>query len=128
FFLYIIFLFGDALSYSTNVLSGTSFADKAMKVIIPFFILFILLQMAKKMAVEYSGAIGAMLMKATAAVGGLALGGVVGGAALLGTGAVGLASGASRKFGWGESLRNAGVDEEGKAKKGMGAFFARTAL
>ncbi len=137
FFLYVIYLFSTAIGSavkdivfkSTDELGGS--LNAFMKIIIPFAIIFILLQQAKKLAVDYSGQIGGMLSKIGNAVGGLALGGAIGaatgGVALLGRGVVG--GGVSKIMGkYGERLRNAGVDEEGKSRKGVGAYFSRLAL
>ncbi len=89
FFLYIIFLFGDAmktLPYDiNNTGSGiTGLFDAAMKVIIPFMIVFILLLKAKKLTIMYSGEMGKALMTGAKMVGGLALGAATGGVSKLG--------------------------------------------
>jgi len=88
FFLYIIILFldfGKNLTYTDS----TDPLQKIMSVVIPFAIIFILLREAKKLAVEYSGELGAGITKAGAVIGGLALGGTALGVAAIGRGTVG---------------------------------------
>ncbi len=103
FFLYVIILFGDAMknipydvSSTANDLGG--YLDSAMKTVIPFVIIFILLQMAKKLAVTYSGKMGEAVGKVGSMIGGVAVGGIVGGTALLGRQTIGrVASNISEK-------------------------------
>lgn len=83
FFLYIILLFGKNLkliTYDANAAPDNITA--IMAVIIPFFIVMMLLLKAKKLAVEYSGEIGAAINGAGSKVLGFAAGAVTGGAAL----------------------------------------------
>jgi hypothetical protein len=97
FFLYVIFLFGDALkSITVSLNANDEFLIRIMESIIPFAIIFVLLMKAKKMAVEYSGEMGKMVSKIGSMVGGLALGAgglalgaAVGGAAVLGRRTIG---------------------------------------
>lgn len=94
FFLYIIILFGASLKNIPYDVSATTegvggYLDAAMKTIIPFSIMFILLKKAKDLAVKYSGEIGAAIMTGAKMVGGLALGAATGGAALAGRVAIG---------------------------------------
>jgi len=85
FFLYVIILFGDFFSLITYDTKGADFTQTAMKTIIPFAIIFMLLVKAKKLAVEYSGEMGAAITKYGAMAGGLALGAATGGTALAGS-------------------------------------------
>jgi len=89
FFLYIIILFGDFLTIIKYDTQNTDLIQTAMKTIIPFAIIVMLLMKAKKLAVQYSGEMGAAVMKGAAAIGGLALGGAALGTAALGRGIVG---------------------------------------
>ena len=94
FFLYIIILFGDVMKSIPGDVLGTAsgtegFLDAAMKVIIPFAIIFMLLLKAKKIAVEFSGEMGKAVMTAGKMIGGVALGAATGGAAMLGRTAIG---------------------------------------
>lgn len=95
FFLYIIVLFTkfltDIISYADNPnLTGMeNIMQHLMSVIIPFAIIFMLLTMAKKLAVEYSGKMGKAITSIGAMAGGLALGAATGGAALAGRVALG---------------------------------------
>ena len=73
FFLYIIILFGDFMNIGASVTSEDTFI-KGMNVFIPFMLVFVLLIKAKKLAVEYSGEMGAAVVKGGAVLGGLALG------------------------------------------------------
>jgi len=88
FFLYIIILFIELgsevieVSYGTNTTGSGDLMLKIMGTVIPFAIIFIMLTRAKKLAVEYSGELGAMVSK----VGGTIV--KVGGGALLGAGAM----------------------------------------
>jgi len=88
FFLYIIILFIEFAKDATiQAYSNTADASsqaimlRIMGVIIPFAIIFLLLTRAKKLAVDYSGELGAMISKAGGAVMGTVGGGVVGFAA-----------------------------------------------
>ena len=83
FFLYIIVLFADFLKTITDK------SDSLMTVVIPFIILAVLLMKAKKIAVDYSGAMGQAVMKGAQMVGGLALGAGTGVAALAMTSTIG---------------------------------------
>ena len=92
FFLYIIVLF---LDIGKNIAYGTTSTDplqKIMGVVIPFVILFMLLKMAKKIAVTFSGEMGEAITKAGAVLGGLALGGAAIGAATVGRKTIGSVS------------------------------------
>lgn len=94
FFLYIIILFGDSMKDIPYDISSTGggvggYLDAAMKDIIPFSIVFILLLKSKELAVKFSGEIGQAVVKGAAVVGGLALGGAGMGMAALGRGTVG---------------------------------------
>ncbi len=83
FFLYIIILFTDFLKGAADVYpTGIGAMQKLMGTVIPFAIIAMLLSQAKKLAVKYSGEMGAMLMKGASMVGGLALGVATGGAGL----------------------------------------------
>jgi hypothetical protein len=91
FFLYIIILFiklgrDAAISYGSNTSPDTMI--KIMGVIIPFAIIFLMLTRAKKLAVSFSGELGAMLSK----IGGMAT-------SFVGGGVVGFAAGALAKGG-----------------------------
>lgn len=83
FILYIIVLFAGFLKTITDK------SDSVMTVMVPFIILVVLLQQAKKLAIKYSGEMGAAIMSAGKMVGGLALGAATGGAALLGSKTIG---------------------------------------
>ncbi len=83
FFLYVILLLGKSFNLiAYNVATNDGVLDKMMRVVVPFLIIFLLLQKAKKLAVEYSGDIGEAITKAGSAVTGLALGVATGGAAM----------------------------------------------
>lgn len=130
FFLYLIVLFLDILKDLTYNDNDPLFG-KLMGVVIPFAILFILLMKAKKLAVEYSGEMGAGITKAGSMIGGFAGGAVLGGAAVLGSGVIG--GGAAKLMSkYGERLKGGGytTDKDGNviAKKGFGAYFSRMAL
>ncbi|HEU0085545.1 MAG TPA: hypothetical protein VFQ59_01130 [Candidatus Paceibacterota bacterium] len=90
FFLYIVIQFTDfikdAVKYSAN---EADTMQSIMGVVIPFAVIFMLLYQAKKLALKYAGEMGAMINKAGAAVGGLALGAVTGGAGLAMSGTLG---------------------------------------
>lgn len=93
FFLYVIYLFSNAIKDSVkdvNISTGNGL-EAFMKVIIPMAIIFIMLQQAKKLAVDYSGDIGKAVMSAGKMVGGLALGAATGGVAMAGRATVGRA-------------------------------------
>lgn len=134
FFLYIIILFGDAMkSIPGDVLSTTSgiegFLDAAMKVIIPFAIIFMLLLKAKKIAIEFSGEMGAAIMKGAQMIGGVALGAATGGMAIAGRATIGRASVAAANSGWAKKWEAKGYGG-GMAKKlfevgGKGSFDVR---
>lgn len=120
FFLYIIFLFGDLLKIiSSDYQSTGSITEKMMTVIVPFALIYVLLQRAKKMAVDFSGEIGAAVNKGGAMIGGFALGAVTGGAALLGSSTIGKY--AASKVG------NADWQEKAQ-QRGMTGFAYRTML
>jgi hypothetical protein len=90
FMLYVILLFKPAFSSIPEMISsGSGLMDTMMSVVIPFAMIFILLMQAKKLAVKYSGEMGAAISKAGALVGGLALGGALGGVALAGRSTLG---------------------------------------
>lgn len=94
FFLYVILLFGDALKQIPIDISQTSgdkggYLDAFLRVIIPFAIIFVLIQQAKKLAVEYSGTIGESFSKAGSFVAGAATGGIIGAYAGIGRGTIG---------------------------------------
>jgi hypothetical protein len=150
FLLYIIILFGDVIKIVTGntidatntqgALAGTNVAQASgdtfttyMKVIIPFILIFVLLRAAKKTAIEMSGEMGAAVNNLGKIAGGFAGGALLGGAAALGTKAIG---GIANRLGDGsyaERLRDRGVirDENGNvigAKKGLGAWVARQQL
>lgn len=141
FFLYIIILFGDALKSIPYDVSGTTsdvggYLDAAMKTIIPFVIIYILLRKAKELAVKYSGEIGAGINKIGAMAGGLALGAATGGTAMLGRAAIGggggwaankLAIGAN-KLGdtkWGNRL---GMNKLASGLTSVGAFAQKSSF
>ncbi|MFA6524478.1 MAG: hypothetical protein WC264_03665 [Candidatus Paceibacterota bacterium] len=123
FFLYIIVLFTDlgkeAIGYASN---SQDFIQRLMKTIIPFSIIFILLMQAKKLAVDYSGQLGATLSKyggmATGLVGGVALGA----GALLARGTVGAGTSYLLRSKAGESIKSKAEE------KGLGGFAARLML
>ena len=120
FFLYIIFLFGDLFKIITSDYASTdSFTQKLMTTIVPFALVFVLLQKAKGLAVQFSGEIGAAVNKAGATIGGFALGAVTGGAALLGSSTIGKF--AASKVGNADWQEKAG-------QRGMTGFMYRTAL
>ena len=106
FFLYIIVLFAGFLgnTYPT----GDSVWAKLLNVTVPFAILFMLLKMAKDLAIKYSGEMGAALMKGAQMVGGLALGAATGGAALAGRATLGRAGAAMANSGWAKKWEAAG--------------------
>ena len=111
FFLYIIVLFAGFLKTITDK------TDSIMTVMVPFIILAVLLTQAKKIAVEYSGELGAALMKGAQMVGGLALGAATGGAALAGSKLIG---GHYQKVANDDNLRaQASGDKEHFAKMGI---------
>ncbi len=90
FFLYIIVLFGEFLTnIQYNASSAGGWLDSLMESIIPFVLIFVLLRKAKDLAQEYSGEIGHGLTKAGNMMGGLAVGAITGGAAMLGRGTIG---------------------------------------
>ncbi len=88
FFLYIIILFGDFMSIGFSNNTDDLFI-KSMNVFIPFMLVFVLLIKAKKLAVEYSGEMGAAIVKGGAVLGAMALGGAALGTAAIGRGTVG---------------------------------------
>ncbi len=104
FLLYIIYLFIKGFSVITANLQSidgiSANTIKFMGVIIPFAIIFILLQKAKEMAVKYSGEMGAAINKIGAVAGGLALGAATGGVAMAGRATLGRAGSAIAKSGW----------------------------
>jgi hypothetical protein len=122
FFLYIIILFiklgrDAAISYGSNTSPDTMI--KIMGVIIPFAIIFLMLTRAKKLAVSFSGELGAMLSK----IGGMAT-------SFVGGGVVGFAAGALAKGGRatigraGSALANsAGVKNLASSKWAIPKFF-----
>lgn len=119
FFLYIIFLFGDLFKLIGIDFSSTdSVAEKAMTVIVPFAIIFVLLQKAKKVAVDYSGTIGSTLSSAGAAIGGFAVGAATGGLAVAGRASFGRL---------GTYMANSDSLKAAEAKGGFGGFFAKRA-
>jgi len=94
FFLYVIIMFGDFLSLIGYDTQDPDIIQKAMKTIIPFAVIFILLLKAKHLAVKFSGSIGAAVNKIGAVAGGLALGAATGGTAMLGRATLGRAGAA----------------------------------
>ena len=116
FFLYIIILFGDFLSLIKYNTQNADFIQIAMKTIIPFAIIFILLQKAKKLAVQYSGEMGKAIMTGAKMVGGLALGAVTGGAALAGRASIGRL---------GALTANSGALKAAEAAGGLRGFGAK---
>jgi len=121
FFLYLIILFAGFLKGITSYPPGASIFQNIMSVIIPCIILFILLMKSKELAVKYSGEMGAAFIKGGQMIGGLALGAVTGGAAMLGTkGLGGLAA---------SQLAKNGENWKEKAKEsGFGGWAARMKL
>jgi len=94
FFLYVILLFGDALKAIPLDIGkaqngDANYLDKFIKVIVPFAIIFVLIQQAKKLAVEYSGTIGESFSKAGNFIAGAATGAVIGTYATVGRGTIG---------------------------------------
>jgi hypothetical protein len=95
FMLYIIVLFAGFLDGIVKYTSDPSLNDitnvmrRLMTMTVPFIILIVLLTMAKKIAVKFSGEMGAMIQKAGAMVGGLAVGAATGGMAMAGRATVG---------------------------------------
>ena len=83
FILYIVILFADFLKTITDN------TDSLLTVAIPFIILAVLLREGKKLAIKYSGEIGAGIVKAGAILGGLAIGGTAMGVAAVGRGTAG---------------------------------------
>ncbi|MCX6754979.1 MAG: hypothetical protein NT068_00360 [Candidatus Nomurabacteria bacterium] len=84
FFFYIILLFGQNLHLiNEDAIHATDNISALMKVIIPFFIMMMLLVQAKKLAVDWSGKIGAAINEAGGKVVGFATGAVTGGAAMM---------------------------------------------
>ncbi len=116
FFLYVILLLGKSFQLIVSDYTSTdSTLAAVMKVTIPFMLIFILLREAKKLAVKYSGEMGAAFTK----VGGFAMGAVGGAAAFALTGGVGKLAGMAGKSAW---------VQENIEKKGMAGFGARMAL
>lgn len=91
FLLYIIVMFAGFLSDIISYPDDADLTQKIMSIIIPFFILMILLQKAKTMAVKYSGEMGAAVSKVGAFVGGAAVGLAAGGLAFAGRKTIGAA-------------------------------------
>ncbi|MES2416351.1 MAG: hypothetical protein V4504_01490 [Patescibacteria group bacterium] len=94
FFLYVILLLGDSLHSIGEDAINTSgdasgYLKSFMAVTIPFAIMFVLIQQAKKLAVEYSGTIGNAVSSAGATIGGFALGGAALGTAFVGRQTIG---------------------------------------
>jgi hypothetical protein len=135
FFLYVIALFGTALKNIPYDVSSTDpniggYLDKAMKTIIPFVIIFILLQMAKKLAITYSGKMGEAVSKVGGAIGGAAVGGLIGGTAVLGRATIGRAGNAIANSEWAKKREAEGkfastLIRSGAKSIGSGSFDAR---
>jgi len=122
FFLYIIIQFTDFLQniYSYTEDPSLNAAENGiqhlMSIIIPFFLIAMLLRLARKTAVKYSGELGAGINKLGALAGGLALGAVTGGAALAGTKLIG------------GHFQNVANNNELRAKAASGDISARRRL
>ncbi len=116
FFLYIIILFGDFLKIVPYGSDDGNWLTKAMFVIIPFAIIFILLMKAKELAVKFSGEIGAAINGMGKTLGGFAVGAVTGGAAVALSSTVGARA------------RNVANDETLKAKAAAGDKDAQRTL
>ncbi|MFZ2205683.1 MAG: hypothetical protein WAV23_03775, partial [Minisyncoccia bacterium] len=121
FFLYVILLLGKSFHLiAYDVATNDGVLDNMMRVVVPFLIIFVLLQKAKKLAVEYSGDIGEAITKAGSAVTGLALGVATGGAAMamrntIGKKALGVANDDNLKSmasGDKEAFARAGIKED----------------
>lgn len=124
FLLYVIGTMGDALkSISYDIGSSTDTIDNIMKVVIPFLIIFILLQTAKKIAVKFSGDMGAMFQKAPL-IAGLGLGVASAGVGFAGRNILGrISAGASRTDKAKEySEKRLEYDKEFKAKNFTGTW------
>ena len=123
FFLYIIIMFGDFFGLIIyDVKKSTDILDAAMKTFIPFAIIFVLLQKAKKLSVKYAGEIGEAFNKAGTAITGAVLGAgvatVTGGAGLALRGTIGKASAAAANSSWARKWEATGYGG-GLAKKVM---------
>ncbi|MFM7089117.1 MAG: hypothetical protein ACKOW9_06350, partial [Candidatus Paceibacterota bacterium] len=118
FFLYIIVLFGGFLTGIQNNVASVDggWLDLLMESIIPFVLIYIMLRKAKSLAEEYSGEIGQALTKTGNVMGGLAVGAITGGTAMLARGSVGALG---SRLASSESLRNVA------AKGGVRGYLAR---
>jgi hypothetical protein len=124
FFLYIILQFGEALpGLVLDVSAGKSWADKTVKMLVPFIIITILLTQSKKLAVDYSGKMGAAVIKAAKVVGGVVLGAVAGGAALIAAPLVGGAA-----AGMMGSTAGKAMAQKALTGRGVGGFMARAGM
>lgn len=123
FFLYIIAVFASFLNNLVSYPPGGSstIIQNIMSIIIPFIILFVLLMKSKELAVKYSGEMGQAFIKGGQMIGGLALGAVTGGAAMLGTKAVG-------GFAASQLAKNAENWKEKAKESGFGGWAARMKL
>lgn len=122
FFLYLIVLFLDILKETIYKGSNNTTIQIVMAVIIPFMLLVVFLMKARKLAIEYSGEMGAAINKGGKMVAGLAGGLALGGAAALGAKAIG-GTAARYMSKNGESLRHTA-----STSKGLKRFAARAKL
>ena len=118
FFMYIIVAFMDKGLSVVNLsvkLSMTGFSS-LIAVMVPFLFIVVLLLQSKKIAVDMSGEMGAMVSKVGAAVGGFATGALVGAGAMAMRGTIGRA---------GNSIAENDKVNEAASKKGIKGWAAR---
>ena len=125
FFLYFIFMLIKADIFQ-GLKSGTTgrLIESIIMIVLPAVLILILLLKATDFAKKGSGAFGEAIFKGAQMLGGLALGAATGGAALLGTKALG---GLSSKMADSEWLKNKAT-KDGKDSKGLAGWAARKTL
>jgi hypothetical protein len=104
FFMYLIVKFLEILAVSVFSVTDKTGLDFLIATMIPFILVMVLMWKAKSIAEDMSGEIGQSITKGMKAVGGVALGAGIGGAALLGTKVIGGAGAAMAKSKWATSL------------------------
>ena len=122
FFLYLIFLILQSNIFKNTTAgftAGPGIIANILSILMPALIILALLRKMTHYAQEGGGEFGKMIVGGAKIAGGLALGAATGGAALLGTGAIG---GLATKAAGSEFLK------EGAKNKGIGGYAARMAL
>lgn len=117
FLMYLILVFLNTVF--TGLDGQTAGTNFILSVVVPFIFIIMLLLLAKKIAVKYSGQMGEVITKAGAMAGGASLGLGLGAAAVAGRGTLGRI---------GSAVASSDRLKAAEAKGGLGGFFAKNLL